>query len=356
MPAIFPARNLQEIHEQILRDIRNQRQDAPLSGNDDEVIRARADANAIEGAYLHQKWILRQLFPQTAESEYLDLHADQKAGIKRKKPTVASGTLLATGTAGKTVPAGTQATRDGLTWTVTADAVLDESGEAQVAAQADASGITGNLEPDTMLTWVASPDGVLSDVTVVVMGGGTDLETDNELRARLLFALQNPEGAGTSADYLRWATSVDGVTSAYVYPKRRGLGSVDVAITSAGGLPSGDLVATVQAYVDSKCPAEADAIVFSPTLVNVDMSLQVDYSNMTLADAQTRVQEAVASYFDALAPGKTVVIKQIESLVMAIDGISDVKTTVPAANVEPTVDIYVVEWLRKGVITVGALP
>lgn len=356
MTTAFPARTLQEIHEGILRDIRGQRPEAPLAANDDEVIRSRAVSAAIEGAYLHQKWILRQLFPQTAEDEYLDLHADQKAGIKRKKATTASGTMLATGTPGAAIPAGTQATRDGLLWTTTAAAELDGAGTATVAAQAESAGSSGNLEPGTLLTWVASPPGVLSEVAIDLMGGGTDDEVDNELRARLLFALRNPEGAGSKADYLRWATSVEGVTSAYVYPKRRGLGSVDVAITSGGGLPSPEVIAAAQADIESRCPAEADVLVFAPTLVDVDMTIQVAFAGMTLVQAQARVQDVVTAYFSALAPGATVVLKQIEAQIMAIDGISDCAITAPAGNVTATISFAVVEWLRKGVVTVSALP
>ncbi|WP_413462564.1 baseplate J/gp47 family protein [Kingella kingae] len=44
--------------------------------------------------------------------------------------------------------------------------------------------------------------------------------------------MRRPPAGGNQYDYKNWALSVDGVSSAYVYPLRRGLGTVDIAITS----------------------------------------------------------------------------------------------------------------------------
>ncbi|WP_230478800.1 baseplate J/gp47 family protein [Kingella kingae] len=78
---------------------------------------------------------------------------------------------------------------------------------------------------------MAAPAGVQSDC-VITAQGGTDAESDASLLARLLERLRRPPAGGNQYDYKNWALSVDGVSSAYVYPLRRGLGTVDIAITS----------------------------------------------------------------------------------------------------------------------------
>ncbi|WP_337050269.1 baseplate J/gp47 family protein, partial [Serratia fonticola] len=72
---------------------------------------------------------------------------------------------------------------------------------------------------------------------------GTDDESDKSLLARLLELIRRPPAGGNKYDYHRWAMDVPGVTAAYVYPLRRGLGTVDVVITSGNDLPSPATVA-----------------------------------------------------------------------------------------------------------------
>lgn len=74
---------------------------------------------------------------------------------------------------------------------------------------------------------------------------------------RLLDIIRRAPAGGNKYDYRRWAMSVDGVTAAYVYPLRRGLGTVDVVITSADGLPSAEIIAATQAYIDDVRPVTA---------------------------------------------------------------------------------------------------
>lgn len=75
--------------------------------------------------------------------------------------------------------------------------------------------------------------------------------------ARLLDLIRRPPAGGNKYDYRRWALEVDGVTAAYVYPLRRGLGMVDIVITSAAGLPSAEIIAATQAHIDDQRPVTA---------------------------------------------------------------------------------------------------
>ena len=59
------------------------------------------------------------------------------------------------------------------------------------------------------------------------MTGGTDTETDEQLRARILQRIQNPPMGGSAADYVAWALAVPGVTRAWAAPEQ-GIGTITV--------------------------------------------------------------------------------------------------------------------------------
>ncbi|WP_243466192.1 hypothetical protein [Sodalis glossinidius] len=64
-----------EIADTLLRDIRNQLPDADTGPDSDYAVRANAIASALQGLYQHQMWIVRQMFPDTADHDYLVMHA-----------------------------------------------------------------------------------------------------------------------------------------------------------------------------------------------------------------------------------------------------------------------------------------
>ena len=60
------------------------------------------------------------------------------------------------------------------------------------------------------------------------LAAGSDAETDESLRARVLRRIQKPPQGGAGYDYVAWALEVPGVTRAWVYPAEMGLGTVTV--------------------------------------------------------------------------------------------------------------------------------
>ena len=56
-----------DIRDTLLRDIKNQLPDADISIDSDYYVRASSVASCAEGIYQHQNWIVRQIFPDTAD-------------------------------------------------------------------------------------------------------------------------------------------------------------------------------------------------------------------------------------------------------------------------------------------------
>ncbi|KAG0162037.1 hypothetical protein DFQ30_004343, partial [Apophysomyces sp. BC1015] len=145
---------------------------------------------------------------------------------------------------------------------------------------------------------------------------------------------------------------VPGVSAAYVYPLRRGLGTVDVVVTATQGLPSKDTIAAVQAHIDSVRPVTAkNSLVLAPTIKSVDVKVAVKTAGTTLSDLTPKIQSALDAYFAALAPGEPVVKSRMEAIVSDLSGVMDRAMTVPAENIVPVIDANVVEWCRLRTVT-----
>lgn len=348
----FLTPDFQSVRDGILRDIVNQRADANVASDGDYAVRANAVGAAVEGLYQHQQWIVRQILPDTADTDNLERHANLR-GLSRKAAAVATGTIVFSGTAGAAVPVGTEAkTSAGVAYLTTTAAVVGVGGTVAIAAQAALAGVAGNQAPATSLTLTAAPSGVLSTASIGSMTGGSDAETDDSLLARLLFVLRNPPQGGAAHDYYSWAMSVDGVSAAYIYPLRRGLGKVDIVILATGGLPDAALIAKVQAYIDTVRPVLAGAMVLSPVAVPVAVAATLTLSaGTTAATVRAAIEVSLASYFATLGPGDTVRRQKLSALISDTAGVLDFNLTAPAANVATVVDATHLEMPTLGVVT-----
>lgn len=338
----------------ILRDISNQLPEADTGTDSDYGVRAAAEGSAIEGLYQHQDWITKQIFPDSADSDMLALHARVR-GLSKKSATPASGTVQLNGVPGSPANAGLLVLLiGGLQYQTTAAATIGADGTATVPAVAVMAGSAGNVASGAALTVSSPPSDFTSVATIVSMVGGTDDETDDGLLARLLDVIRNPPAGGNKYDFRRWAMNVPGVSAAYVYPLRRGLGTVDIAITASGGLPSDDTIAATQAYIDSVRPVTAkNALVIAPTIVPIDHEVNVD--GMAPTAAQPLIQASLDAYFAQLAPGDPYVRSKAAATISDISGMTDSQLVTPTANVTPEVDANAVQWCQLGQLTVGTL-
>ncbi|EQB2066977.1 TPA: baseplate J/gp47 family protein [Yersinia enterocolitica] len=353
MPHITPT--VEVIRSNILRDIRNLLADADISENSDYYIRASSVASCAAGIYQDQGWIVRQIFPDTADIEFLELHCRTR-GIVRKPANTATGTIDLTGEPNAIVVSGLTVTRDALSFVTTQQAIIGLDGKLTVTAQATTPGTGRNTAQVMSGTLSSTPDGVDSTVIIGVMRGGTDQESPEDLLARLLDIIRRPPAGGNKYDYKRWALEVTGVTAAFVYPLRRGLGTVDIVITSADGLPSQAIIDDTQLHIDDVRPVTAkSSLVMAPTIKTFDIEVNVTLSGITFDVAEALIKETLNNYINRLMPGESFIRSQAEMLVSLITGVTDRQIISPINNVIPQVDGTVVEWLRIGTITVALL-
>ena len=70
----FPVPTVAESTDRQLRDIQNALPDENVdtSSDSDYAVRANAVSGVADDLYAYQGWIIRQIFPDTAEKEYLE--------------------------------------------------------------------------------------------------------------------------------------------------------------------------------------------------------------------------------------------------------------------------------------------
>jgi len=352
----FPVLDMATVRANILRDIKNLLPDADVGEDSDYFVRATSIGSAVEGLYQHQQWIVRQIFPDSADTDFLELHCALR-DIRRKSAVSASGLLGATGTAGKNVPVGLIVVLDdGRQYAVTTSALIGEDGTADIQVSAVVPGVAGNVAAGAAGTFQMAPAGIDSAVVMGDIVGGTERETDAALLARLLDLIRRPPAGGNKYDYKRWALGVSGVVGAYVYPLRRGNGTVDIAVTAEDGLPSEATIDAVQAHIDDVRPVTAkNSIVLAPDIMPVDYEVEVQLDGITPDAAQVAIEAALAGQFAQIEPGQGLVRSRSEALITAVSGIVDRRVVAPAANVSAIVNGDTVQWLRLGTVTVSLM-
>ncbi|WP_410923633.1 baseplate J/gp47 family protein, partial [Pseudomonas sp. SIMBA_041] len=81
---------------------------------------------------------------------------------------------------------------------------------------ADVAGSAGNADVGTVVSLSETVDGIQQGgaITATVQSGA-DIETNDELRSRMLDAYQSTPQGGDEEDYVQWARAVAGVTRAW---------------------------------------------------------------------------------------------------------------------------------------------
>lgn len=350
---MFIVPTLEEIRASLLRDYQTYYPNADTSEDSDAYARASSLAACAEGIYAHQKWLIKQFFPDTADTEFLEKHAGLR-GLRRRNATYAAGKgATISGNPDAVISVGLQIkTEDGRFYETTESAVISGSGSAVVAVRSLDTGAVQNIKTATKGSFMAAPVGVSTDVVLNDVVGATNAESDSSLLERLLNKIRRPAAGGNKYDYKDWALEVDGVEQAYVYPLRRGLGTVDITITADNGVPSDDTVRRAQEYIDQERPVTAkESKVVKPDVTKVNFNIQVKISGVALNDIKTAINNALRDYFNGLIPGDDLIVSQCEAVINNLIGVVDRRFIAPTANQKADI-INKIEWFRLGEITV----
>lgn len=321
----------------------------------------KADAMVILNA------IVQILFPEWATGIFLDLHA-RRCGIARKAATNATGYVQVTGTAAALIPSGfvfcTPATAisSSIEYAATEDVTLEydsESGEykASVPVKCSEEGTVGNVPMDSIVLMSSPISGITEVTNPEAITGGTEEESDDDLRSRIMELDRTREASyiGNDSDYKRWAKEVDGVGGAAVVPEwaGRGTGTVKLIVMDSNGEPATSTLQTA-VYNHIMGTAENDGTRLAPcgailTVTTAEPMNLIIAASVALEDGYTieQVEEsfraALLDYFDEAKEGKVLRYTGISNALHDSPGVldfSDLTVNGEQSNIPIAIDDY----------------
>ena len=276
-------------------------------------------------------FLAKQIFPDTAEGQYLREHWSNKT--PPLYAITASGEVTVTGMANKTIPAGVVFEAvSGERYYLKNAYKLNGLGQAIVIVKAENSGQQGNLAAGEKLKIISAlPVGIDSEAVVSGNGiiGGVDAETDEEYLARVLITLRNPSRYGKKGDWALWAMDASPeVSAAWEFYNFGFFGAVLIVVIKGNqinGVHPVDNLAEVQNYITDVAPPvlfEVRTPTIKPVNPSAALPVQEDtQNNRELAASRIR------SYMQVVAkPGVTITAGALRLAV--IDGVTITDITV----------------------------
>ena len=304
----------------------------------DTAVRFYAVAAQLEALSIQADWVSRQCFPQSADGEFLELHAEER-GLARRAQCFAEGVIRFSLESAQAqdveIPAGTVCLTGALVRFETTEAGSIPAGEtfADVSARCLIGGAAGNVPAGSICTMSVPPVGVSGCTNPAAFSGGSDTESDEALRARLLETYRRLPNGANAAFYRSGALSFPEVAAAVVVPRSRGIGTVDVVIAAQSGVPGDELIGEVQDYFDERREIAVDVEVAAPTTLTVNVTAAISAGEDAFEEVKERAEEAVRGYFHGGRLGEDILRARLGEILFSVPGVSNYALTSPASDV-----------------------
>lgn len=238
-------------------------------------VTAKVMAGATFEVFGFADYIAKQKFALTADGEHLDRHGEE-LGMSRRPAAAASGIVTLTASTALSVDADAVFRRptDNIEYRAVAPASLPGTGILDVDVVAVLGGKAAIALGGTPLDIVSGVTGTATaEVGSDGITQGTNLESDEEFRQRILFRKRFPPHGGAASDYVLWGLAQAGVTRVYVERLWQGPGTVRVFplmddLYANGIAPEGE-IARVREAIELLRPAGASVTVVAPSPVSV---------------------------------------------------------------------------------------
>jgi len=265
-----------------------------------------------------------QAYLDTATGEALDMLAHH-LGIYRKLAVAAVGIANITGTDGTLIPKGYRF-RTVSDIEFTADqATTITNGIASVAVTALIPGEGGNIGIGELTDHERNVAGISTVTNNDIFIGGVDAETDDSLRERALFKARKPITSGNANHYKLWATEVEGVATAKVFPIWNGPNTVKVVlIAEDGGAPDQPIIDDAIAYIEQERPIGAQVTVLPigevPLSIHAKLTLSGD---LTVEDVRAAIITSLSLYFLSESDGGIIRYARVGEAILGATGVID---------------------------------
>ncbi|HDR8962479.1 TPA: baseplate J/gp47 family protein [Burkholderia vietnamiensis] len=330
----FPLPTLPELIERVGGDLTSAADGALRRSDQRALVRVHSGASHEMHGYLG--WTARQILPDDCDEEMLLRHARLRLAVPRKDASAASGFVSASGAEGKTIDAGALLQADDQRRYLVVETTTIRAGTAKVQVRAVDAGVAGNIGAGVRLRFISPVVGVSDTVMVLDPGisGGTDQESVERLRQRVIRSYRLVPDGGNGDDYVTWALEVPGVTRAWCRPHYMGLGTVGVFFMRDDDLnpvPDEQACATVKAYIERQRPVTAELYVLAPKPRAIDFDIRLSPDDEA---TRTAVVENLSDLLEREgALGVTVLESHLRQAISGARGERDHKLLQPVDDV-----------------------
>ena len=242
-----------------------------------------------------------------AKGDYLD-HLGVFVGVTRLAAAAAVCTVRFTLSAAQSgsviIPAGTRISAGGsIYFAVDASTEIPAgSTSADIAVTCTETGTSGNGLLAGQINVLVDPLPLMQSVSnITASGGGTDTESDDNLRERIQLAPESFSVAGPAGAYEYWARSAhQDINSVAVNSPTPGIVNI-YPLLEGGEIPSDEIIEKIEELLTNEQvrPLTDDVHVYAPTAAEYDLAVTywIDRALTTTATAiQTAVAAAVADW------------------------------------------------------------
>lgn len=293
-------------------------------------IRLRVLAGEIFSLNTELAWIKKQMFPNTASGEMLDLHAAQR-GLERQRGAKAKGTIAfildMPVEFDVIVPAGTICTNDeGSLNYITSQEYTIRRGSTVLMAECEAekSGTIYNTGIGKVKTIVTYFSVGLSISNSTSFTGGTDDEDDESLRKRIFESYRlSPDGVN-AAYFESLACSIDGIQSAKAYGVANEPGQIVVVLGGRGAVPESDVFIQASSVLQSAKPVGINMLVVNCGLSSIDVNVSIKAGDgYTFSGIADNVRERIRRFFSELSVGEDVLLSALGKAILEVNGVEN---------------------------------
>ena len=272
----------------------------------------------IELSYLHKKAFIEDNF-----DDFLDKRANE-FGVYRKLGTEATGEVTFEGKVGTVVQNGTIVSYNELLFVVIKDIEISSEIEQNTSpVQALEIGIRYNIPANTEFKLQDEINGITKIYNNADFKGGTEIETDEELKERFYKIQKNQATSGNKAHYEEWALEVDGVYNAKVYPRWDGAGTVKVLLFGQNNQAvEEEIITKCREHIEAEMPIGATLTVATPSPLNINISASIKLeAGYTLDFVKESFLENINSYL--INVNKEIIYTKVSAILASVEGLHD---------------------------------
>lgn len=276
----------------------------------------------LEGLYFDLARIQNNVYGSTAGGKALDVKCVEW-GLVRKMPTHA----IKMGTFNVPVPIGARFSGINSTevFKVVEQLGITEAGLHQYGLRCEAVGTVGNNYSGRLLA-IDYINGLTDAVLTETIIEGTDEESDDFLRERLMNKIRRPSTSGNAHDYYNWAIECSGVGAAKIFPLAYGPGTVKVVIADTNKTEAEPaLIKLVKNHIEELHPIGATVTVASVMELPINVMGKVKIGNgVNLGVIQASFQETLKDFlYESAFELSYVGIAKVGNILIETIGVED---------------------------------